>query len=155
MGNATRDARQLENDGPDTALIRVAVTGRYFDQSKNAFEDRKTEFISVFARRALARHVLTSVKKGDPLIITGRIGSSEWTKEDGSSGISLTLQADAIGHDLSFGTTGFVRPSRDTDIPNHDEKTGEVIEDGHDTTERADTYSITEGEGPDRSLVGT
>lgn len=131
MGNATADpSSKKQEDGTETAIVRIAVTGRYFDSSKNDFIDRKTEFISVYARRALARNLLNSVKKGHPLVVTGRLGSNEWTGNDGAQRHSLTLQAEAIGHDLTFGTTSFMRPLRADEMPDVDRRSGEILTDG-------------------------
>lgn len=128
MGNATADpsSRQHE-DGSTTTIVRIAVTGRYYDSAKSDFTDRKTEFVSVYTRRALARNVLASVKKGQPLVVTGRLGSSEWQADDGTQRHTLTLQAEAIGHDLTFGTTAFARPVRPDEVPDVDRRTGEVL----------------------------
>lgn len=127
MGNATADpSERIQPDNSVTAILRVAVTGRYFDNEKNGFSDRKTEFITVFARRALARNVLQSVSKGQPVVVTGRLGSSEWVADDGTQRHSLTLQAEAVGHDLTFGTTRFVKPVRAEETPDIDPQTGEV-----------------------------
>ncbi|WP_193104121.1 single-stranded DNA-binding protein [Brachybacterium sp. FME24] len=129
MGNATADpSERLQSDGSVTAIVRMAVTGRYYDSAKSDFIDRKTEFITVFARRALARNLLKSISKGQPLVVTGRLGSSEWTAEDGAVRYSLTLQAEAIGHDLTFGTTTFTRPLKTSEIPDHDPRTGEMLD---------------------------
>lgn len=127
LGNATADpSERTHADGTVTAILRIAVTGRYFDPGKGDFSDRKTEYISVFVRRSLARNVLRSVSKGHPLVVTGRLGSSEWTGEDGTVRHSLTLHAEAIGHDLTFGAATFSRPPRLEEIPDHDPVTGEI-----------------------------
>lgn len=129
MGNATADASErVQGDGSVTAIVRMAVTGRYYDSTKGDFTDRKTEFITVFARRALARNAVQSITKGQPLVVTGRLGSSEWTAEDGTARHSLNLQAEAIGHDLTYGTSAFTRPLKLSEIPDHDPQTGEMLD---------------------------
>lgn len=127
QGNATRDPRETRHqDGSVTATVRVAVNGRYFDRTAGEFADRRTEYVTVFARRSLARNVLASVRKGEPLIVTGRIASSEWKREDGQSEFTMTLQAHAIGHDLSYGTGSYTRTARRQEEPDIDEDSGEV-----------------------------
>src|SRR5690625_1688105 len=116
------------NDGPFTSILRIAVTPSYYDSEKGTYGDRKTEFITVFARNQLARNVLASVTKGQPLVVTGRLNSSEWTGVDGTVRHSLTVNADAIGHDLTFGRAVFTRPLKASDIPDHDPVTGEVVD---------------------------
>ena len=127
MGNATAaPSAHPQEDGSVTAKVRVAVTGRFYNSSVQDFTDRKTEFITVFARKHLARNLLASVHKGQPLIVTGRLNTTEWTGEDNTARHSLNIQAEAIGHDLSYGTTSYVRPLRSVDVPDMDPDTGEV-----------------------------
>lgn len=129
MGNVTKDpSRHVYEDGTETAVIRLASTSRYYDTERNEFADRKTEYFSVYARRGMAQNVLASVRKGDPLVVTGRLGSAEWTRE-GAQGFSMTIQAEAIGHDLSFGRATFGRTPRRPEAPRIDEQTGEVLDD--------------------------
>ena len=131
IGNATGDPTEHKHDnGTVTAKVRIAVTGRYYNAAVQDFADRKTEFITVFARRQLARNLLTSVRKGQPLIVTGRLSTSEWTGTDDIQRHSLNIQAEAIGHDLTYGTTTYTRPLRAEDVPEHDPQTGEVMVDG-------------------------
>lgn len=140
MGNATADpTAHPQDDGSVTAKVRVAVTGRYYSSTAQDFTDRKTEFVTVFARKQLARNLLSSVRKGQPLIVTGRLNTSEWTGEDNVARYSLNLQAEAVGHDLTYGTTSYIRPVRTSEVPDMDPDTGETkentgIADADDTT---------------------
>lgn len=128
MGNATADPTALRQaDGSVSAKVRVAVTGRYYNASQQDYTDRKTEFITVFVRRQLAKNVLLSVRKGQPLIVTGRLHSSEWSGDDGAMRFSLNLQAEAIGHDLTYGTAAYRRPDRGEDVPDIDPYTGAIV----------------------------
>ena len=126
-GNAVADPMdRRQDDSTPSASVRIAVTGRYYHPVNNEFTDRKTEFISVFARRSLARNLLSSVHKGQPLIVTGRLHSSEWVGEDETPRHTLTIQAESIGHDLNYGSSTFVKPLREADLPNLDPQTGEI-----------------------------
>ena len=60
-------------------------------------------------------HVAASVRKGDPVIVVGRLRTSVWTK-DGQTRERLGLEAETVGHDLSRGTAIFRRASR-TAVP--------------------------------------
>src|SRR5699024_9990220 len=63
MGNATANPTLVrQEDGTVSAKVRVAVTGRYYNASQQDYADRKTEFITVFVRRQLARNVMLSVR---------------------------------------------------------------------------------------------
>lgn len=128
MGNATADPMERKQaEGAPSASVRVAVTGSYFNTATGEFSDRKTEFITVFARRGLARNLLASVRKGQPLVVTGRLSTSEWTGEDDTPRHSLNIQAESIGHDLTYGTAQFTRPLRDRDTPDIDPKTSSIL----------------------------
>lgn len=146
MGNATADpTAHPQDDGSVTVKVRVAVTGRYFNAASQDYSDRKTEFLTVFVRRQLARNVLLSVRKGQALIVTGRLNSSEWTGEDGAQRFSLNLQAEAIGHDLTYGTSAYRRPLRGEDVPDIDPYSGETVERG----------TASRSEGDDDTVAGT
>lgn len=128
IGNATAAPSIHDHpDGSSSTSVRIAVTGSYFDRSKGEFVDRPTEFITVYARRTLGENVAASVRKGQPLIVTGRLGSSEWVDKDGVTRFSLTLWAESIGHDLRYGKALFTKPTRAGDVPVFDAKTGEVM----------------------------
>lgn len=135
-GNLAKDpARYTNDDGSITASFRIGVNSRYFDSEKRTWIERPSEFYAVYARRSLARHVLASLRKGDPVVVTGRLGTSEWTREDGSQGHNFTIQAESVGHDLKFGSTVFTRSPRREDAPNIDENTGEVLGSVPDTAD--------------------
>lgn len=129
-GNATSDAHVTNNQSEPTVMVRIAVNRRYYDKGTDDFKDAATpDFFNIYGTKALGRNMLRSVKKGDPVIATGRLSYSEWTWEDGSEGRSMQVRADAVGHDLVFGTTHMTRAQRHDDPP-VDVTTGEVFPDG-------------------------
>ena len=67
--------------------------------------------------RGLAANVAASIRKGDPVIVSGKLRTSVWEK-DGQTQERLTLEADAIGHDLNRGTAMFRRTPRVASEPN-------------------------------------
>src|SRR5690606_41708684 len=94
MGNVTADPTEHRlEDGSTSVKLRIAVTGRYYNTATQDFADRKTEFVTVFARRGLGQNVMRSVHKGQPLLVTGRLNTSEWQGTDGITRYSLNLQA--------------------------------------------------------------
>ncbi|WP_328669179.1 single-stranded DNA-binding protein [Streptomyces sp. NBC_00328] len=112
VGNvATRPVyRELANGA--SARFRLAVTSRYWDREKNGWTDGHTNFFTVWANRALATNVGASVSVGDPVIVQGRLKVRTETR-DGQSWTSADIDAVAIGHDLSRGTSAFRRPSKE------------------------------------------
>src|SRR5699024_10490318 len=104
---------------------------------------------TVFARNQLARNVLASVTKGQPLVVTGRLNSSEWTGVDGTVRHSLTVNADAIAHDLTFGRAELTRPLNASHSPHHHPVTAEVV----DTRGDDAAQTLTAGGADDEGLV--
>lgn len=96
--------------GQPVANFRVATTSRRF--RNNQWEDGNTTWYSVRAWRRLADNVTESIKRGDPVVVHGRLEADVWTKEDGSTNTQLVITATSVGHDLSRGTAVFTKPAR-------------------------------------------
>jgi single-strand DNA-binding protein len=113
----------IRGNGSVTAF-RLACTPRV--RSKDGeYSDGNTTWIDVTCFRSLAAHVAASVRKGDPVIVIGKLRTSVWTK-DGQMRERLGLEAETVGHDLSRGTAIFRRSVRqsaeptDSDAPPED-----------------------------------
>ncbi|MDR1078024.1 MAG: single-stranded DNA-binding protein [Propionibacteriaceae bacterium] len=78
----------------------------------DAWTDGPTTWISVVCYRALAEHAAQSLSKGDPVIVEGRLRTSAWTDPKGDHHERLVVEASAIGHDLSWGTSLYRRAQR-------------------------------------------
>ncbi|SCK20675.1 single-strand DNA-binding protein [Streptomyces sp. WMMB 714] len=98
--------------GLPTARFRLASTVRRYDQRSGGWADAFTNFYTVWAWRSLAANLASSVTVGEPLVVTGQLRIRQ-TERDGRQFASADLTATAVGHDLSRGTSAFVRtPSR-------------------------------------------
>lgn len=91
--------------------LRVAVNSRKFDKVSMSWLDGDTTYFNVTSWRGLAENVGSSVKKGDPVVVVGKLRVREWTKDE-KSGTSVEIEAASIGHDLSRGSSAFTRVSR-------------------------------------------
>jgi single-strand DNA-binding protein len=96
--------------GQPVANFRVATTSRRF--RNNRWEDGTTTWYSVRAWRRLADNVTESIRRGDPVVVHGRLEADVWTKEDGTTNTQLVITATSVGHDLSRGTAVFSKPTR-------------------------------------------
>ena len=96
--------------GQPVANFRVATTSRKFRNDQ--WEDGNTTWYSVRAWRRLADNVSESIKRGDPVVVHGRLEADVWTKEDGTTNTQLVITATSVGHDLSRGTAVFTKPAR-------------------------------------------
>lgn len=104
------DVTFREPHGISVVNLRVASTPRLKRDGK--WVDGDTTWYSVTAWRQLAVNVRDSVRKGDAVIVHGRLRTDTWTREDGQTTSNLQIEAGLIGHDLSRGTTSFVRTPR-------------------------------------------
>lgn len=107
------DYRQIGN-GTDLSTFRLASTPRRYDRSTGQFVDGTTTWITVECWRSLAVHVREAVRRGDPLVVIGKLKTQQWTKDDARYS-RMVLEALAVGHDLSRGVSSFRRASRTSD----------------------------------------
>jgi single-strand DNA-binding protein len=98
--------------GRPFASLRIASTTRRWDAEKRTFVDGSTNFLNVVAFNALAANVMTSVKKGHPVVVYGRLRVNQWETEKGEPRTSAEIDAYTIGHDLTRGHVEFTRLAR-------------------------------------------
>jgi len=111
-GNIASDLRSVRfDDGNSVTSFRLASTSSWFDRERNTWVDRRTTYVSVNCRRALANTALQSLHKGHPVVVTGRLWERAWTKDE-RSGRTLEVEAETVGHDLTFGVSAFTRVVR-------------------------------------------
>ena len=125
--------------GVSVVNFRVASTPRI--KRKGEWMDGETTWYSVAAWRALADNVNESVKKGDAVIVHGRLRSETWKREDGQHTTTLLVEASLVGHDLYRGTSVFLRtnrPERQESDP-HDEL-AEMMHRGADDNSQRDSW---------------
>lgn len=103
--------KRLEN-GTSTAKLRVAYTERRFNRETGEWADGPTSFVSVLCWRTLADNVAISLRKGEPVLVRGRLRVREYQGKEGSSRIAVEVDASSIGHDLSRGVAHFSRTRR-------------------------------------------
>lgn len=117
VGNVATQPVCRELSTGSSARFRLAVTSRYWDREKSEWADGHTNFFTVWARRTLAANVASSVALGDPVVVQGRL-KVRTEQREGQSWVSADVDAIAIGHDLSRGTSAFRRtPRGETAVP--------------------------------------
>lgn len=97
--------------GIDVSTFRLASTPRRWDKAARGYVDGATNWITVQCWRSLAIHVRDSVRRGDPVIVIGRLRTEEWTKDDVRN-TRFVLEATAVGHDLARGTSSFLKAAK-------------------------------------------
>lgn len=95
------------------ASFRLATTPRKFNRADQRWEDKPTAWFTVECWRHLAGNVKASLQIGQPVYVTGRLKTKEWTDDQGvRQSRSGYIDAQSVGHDLSWGTATFRRNER-------------------------------------------
>lgn len=146
VGNVATDPRLREvANGSKVLSFRLAVNDRRFDKALKQWRDANTVFFTVTCWRALAENVFSSVSKGQPVIVHGKLSMSTYDDRDGVTRTVIDVDAAAVGHDLSRGVSAFTKadPSAATErelaaelareldeeeMPAFDRATGELVD---------------------------
>jgi single-strand DNA-binding protein len=105
---ATDPLHSIVGNGLARTSFRLAVTQSRFDRTKNEWDNSESNWYTVTAFRNLALHVAQSVRKGERVIVSGNLRIREWRQDD-RHGTAVDIDAEAIGHDLTFGTAVYTR----------------------------------------------
>jgi single-strand DNA-binding protein len=89
--------------------IRVGSTPRRLNRATGEWEDGATSYYTVKCWRRLAVNVKGSLRKGDMVIIRGKFFTRTWVDDQQRTRMQLQVEADSVGHDLSFGWSHFNR----------------------------------------------
>lgn len=116
------------------ASFRLASTPRV--RRSGEWVDGETTWLGVTCSKALAENVRASVKKGDPVVVVGKLRTARWEDAERGAQERLTIEANAIGHDLNRGTAQFQRSTRA--VVDETVNVGELIAATEATTEDAD-----------------
>ncbi len=129
---ATTPRHLVTQEGLPITSFRLASSTRRFDRSQNRWIDGDTNWYTVTAFHSLAINVNTSISKGDRIMLTGKLRVRDWDNGE-RAGTSVEIEADAMGHDLTWGSSEFTRTVL---VRNSDETppTDDVAPTGHSCT---------------------
>lgn len=131
MGNLAADPEQkMIGGGTTVTSFRVASSQRFFDKKNGQWVEKDPNWYQVSAFRDLGEHAFASLRKGQRVIVSGRLKIRSWENEKGK-GMSVEIEADAVGHDLLWGTTQYTRVEGRTDnwnVPGQDAAAGPAAE---------------------------
>lgn len=97
------------NETIPKVIVRVAWSSRYPDRVTGEWRDGKTSFANVNCWRKMASNVVMSLRKGQPIVVSGRLQVREYDDKEGKRRTVVDIEADSIGHDLTRGVTHFQR----------------------------------------------
>jgi len=107
---ATTPRHLITQDGLAITSFRLASSRSVFNRASGRWEPRDTNWFTITAFRQLATNASTSISKGDRIIVSGTLRIRDWDNGE-RSGTSVEVEAETIGHDLTYGTSNFTRIS--------------------------------------------
>jgi single-strand DNA-binding protein len=93
--------------------FRVVATERRYDKTADDWVDGDEFGVTVVCWRTLASAVLNTVRKGDPVIVAGRIATRRFEK-NGVMQYFTEVKADFVGLDVARAGARFTRNPMDT-----------------------------------------
>ena len=142
---ATTPRHLVTSEGLPITSFRLASAQRRFDRSQERWIDGETNWYTITGFRQLAINVATSVEKGQRVVVTGRLKIRDW--ENGErTGTTIEIEADAIGHDLSWGSTVYTRSVSTSAANTQPAEADETAT--SDTAETPDSHVVETAEAP-------
>ncbi|MGY6496925.1 MAG: single-stranded DNA-binding protein [Microcella sp.] len=135
---ATEPRHITTANGLTITSFRLASNQRRFGRGQNAWIDGDTNWYTVTAFRQLGMHVASSVRKGERVVVAGRVRQRDW-QSDTNKGTTIEIDADTVGHDLTFGRSTFTRTVKAASAPS----------DSHSAPAEAQQSSTEDGPTPE------
>jgi len=112
VGNVVDEPKLRETKtGTKVLSFRVASTSRRYDKEQERWADNETMYASVTCWRWFAENVAASLHKGQPVVVTGKIFTREYRKDEVVRA-SYEIEAEAVGHDMARGRSVFTKTPR-------------------------------------------
>ncbi|GAA4149118.1 single-stranded DNA-binding protein [Leifsonia shinshuensis] len=109
-GSAITSFRLVTDDRAARPAGAQQPAGPGQDPRRGARRDPESNWFTVTAFGELAVSAAACVARGDPLVVTGRLRVRDWAGEQ--LGVTVEIEAEAIGHDLARGRSRFTRSTR-------------------------------------------
>lgn len=108
VGRAAGNPLVAEGGTGDRVTFRVVSTERRYDEATSGWVDGAEYGVSVVCWRSVAAGVLGQVRKGDPLVVIGRLSTRRYEK-DGAVEYFTEVRADLVGLDVARSGNRFRR----------------------------------------------
>jgi len=109
-GYVGNDVEYVVGDGWVAARFRLGSTPHW--RKGTEWVNGNTTWLSIRTSGATADNVRDSVRKGDPMIVTGRLRTRTWEDPDHVRHEQIVVEASSLGHDLARGVSTYIRPVR-------------------------------------------
>lgn len=111
VGNLVDDPKlRTTPTGTPVASFRIASTSRRYDQASSRHVDGNRLFLTVTCWQEMADNVASSLRKGQPVVVYGRLLSREYIKDE-QARVTFEMTAEAVGPNLARGRADFTRSS--------------------------------------------
>lgn len=112
-GNLTADPElRFTSTGRAVANFTVASTPRNFDRTSNEYKDGATTFLRCTVWQQTAENVAESLRKGDRVLLTGRLAQRDFETKEGEKRSVIELEVEEIGAALRYATAKPVKATR-------------------------------------------
>jgi single-strand DNA-binding protein len=92
------------------ASFRVGSTPRW--RKGESWVDGQTSWFTVNCWRSLGRNVAASVRRGDAVVVHGRVRVDVWERDGQPPSVNWIVDATFVGHDLNRDTSSFAKTPR-------------------------------------------
>ena len=125
-GNLTADPElRFTPSGAAVANFTVAATSRTFDKTTNQWRDGQALFLRCTLWRQPAENLTESLRRGDRVILTGRLRQRSFETREGDQRTMIELDVDEIGASLKFTTLKLTKTDRVTAQAHASEQTAD------------------------------
>ena len=120
------DVTQRQVGDVSVASFRLACTPRKYNRRTETWSEGLTQWYTVTAWRALADNCASSLRRGDPVVVHGRLETRTYVNANDVEVLSFEIDAVHVGHDLSRGTSAFTRAQHEAATPASEEVKAEA-----------------------------
>lgn len=92
--------------------LRVGCTPRRLNHETGEWQELPTSYYKVKCWRRLAINAVSSLHKGDQVLIRGRFYMNTWVDSQQRPRSALEIEADTLGHDLAYGWSHYLHGPR-------------------------------------------
>ncbi|TDD98287.1 single-stranded DNA-binding protein [Jiangella asiatica] len=115
-GNVASDVQSKPTPGGALTSFRLASQRRFYNRRTGRWVDDDPAFYRVVCWRSLAENVRDCLRKGEPVVVQGRLKLKDWTDSQGHTRTDAEIDAWSVGYDLMRGTAVFTRSRRQVTV---------------------------------------
>lgn len=102
---------RFTGNGAAVCSIRIASSRRFRDNDGN-WQDGETTFMTINAWRSLGENMAESLRKGDRVVVMGRLRVRSYDDRDGQTRWVTEIEADEVAPSLRFASAKLSKTGR-------------------------------------------